>query len=114
DVDMRAPDKNASSTSAVDRSTGLGPIVHRTPRIACLTFRLRKTVTKLLYLAQPTREASSTRTSIQECIMNTSAITTRTANTAEHAIVTELCLAAFADEAVIAWVFPDPVVRHHF
>lgn len=46
--------------------------------------------------------------------MHTSAITTRTPNSAEHEIVTELCLEAFADEAVIAWVFPDPVVRHHF
>lgn len=46
--------------------------------------------------------------------MNTAAITTRTANSTEHEIVTELCLAAFADESVIAWVFPEPVARQHF
>lgn len=41
----------------------------------------------------------------------TTPLTTRTATTDELDAVTELCVAAFADEAVTAWVLPDPGTR---
>lgn len=46
--------------------------------------------------------------------MPTSSITTRTASSAEVDTVTDLCLAAFADEAVTAWLIPDPGERQSY
>lgn len=43
--------------------------------------------------------------------MTASNFTSRPATSAELRAATELCLAAFADEAVITWVFPDPESR---
>ncbi|OEV04486.1 GNAT family N-acetyltransferase [Streptomyces oceani] len=43
--------------------------------------------------------------------MTAPAFNVRSARSAELAAVTELCLAAFADEAVTAWVVPDPAHR---
>lgn len=43
--------------------------------------------------------------------MTASTITTRVAENTELDAVTDLCLAAFADEAVAAWVVPDPAAR---
>lgn len=43
--------------------------------------------------------------------MTTPATTTRLAIASEIDQVTALCVAAFADEAVITWVLPDPVTR---
>lgn len=43
--------------------------------------------------------------------MTASAFTTRTAQSAELEATTQLCLAAFADEAVASWVVPDPICR---
>lgn len=46
--------------------------------------------------------------------MTASAITARSAHREELDSVTELCLTAFADEAVTAWIFPDPLERRHY
>lgn len=43
--------------------------------------------------------------------MNLPTTTTRLATTSELDQVTALCIAAFADEAVITWVLPDPTTR---
>lgn len=40
-------------------------------------------------------------------------LSTRTAHRAELNTVIDLCLAAFADEAVTAWVIPEPTERHY-
>lgn len=39
---------------------------------------------------------------------------TRTAEANEFDAVTRLCLAAFADEAVTAWIIPDPAARQEY
>lgn len=46
--------------------------------------------------------------------MSASTITTRVATSSELGDVIELCLEAFADEAVTAWVTPDPAARQHY
>lgn len=46
--------------------------------------------------------------------MASSTITTRTASSAELDAVTDVCLAAFADEAVTAWIIPDPGERQGY
>lgn len=38
-------------------------------------------------------------------------LTTRAATPEESEVVIEMCLAAFADEAVITWILPDPSAR---
>lgn len=43
--------------------------------------------------------------------MTSSTMISRPATSAELDTVAELCLAAFADEEVIAWVIPDPTAR---
>lgn len=43
--------------------------------------------------------------------MSASMIATRLATVSELGEVIALCIAAFADEAVISWVLPDPVTR---
>lgn len=43
--------------------------------------------------------------------MTTGPMTTRTARMPDLDDVTELCMHAFADEAVVAWVAPDPATR---
>ncbi|HIZ37801.1 MAG TPA: GNAT family N-acetyltransferase [Candidatus Ruania gallistercoris] len=43
--------------------------------------------------------------------MTASGIAARTATHAELEVVTGLCLEAFADEAVAAWIIPDPAER---
>lgn len=44
----------------------------------------------------------------------TPTMTTRTAETDEVDAVIKLCLSAFADEAVTAWVIPDPTARQAY
>lgn len=46
--------------------------------------------------------------------MTASTMTTRTAEANELDAVTRLCLAAFADEAVTAWIIPDPTARQEY
>lgn len=46
--------------------------------------------------------------------MSASGIITRNATSAELGTVTDLCLAAFADEAVTAWLIPDPGQRQNY
>lgn len=46
--------------------------------------------------------------------MTESAITTRTARSEELDTVVDLCLDAFADEAVLSWVIPDPAERRPY
>ena len=43
--------------------------------------------------------------------MSTSGITARTASSAEVDTIIDLCMAAFADEAVTSWIIPDPGER---
>lgn len=46
--------------------------------------------------------------------MSTSGITTRAATSADLDTVTELCVAAFDDEAVTTWIVPDPAQRKSY
>jgi ribosomal protein S18 acetylase RimI-like enzyme len=46
--------------------------------------------------------------------MSTSGITTRAATSADLDTVTELCVAAFDDEAVTTWIVPDPAQRRSY
>lgn len=46
--------------------------------------------------------------------MTASTITARTARGEELGTVIDVCLAAFADEAVTAWVIPDPTERRNY
>lgn len=71
-------------------------------------------VTKQLYMGRREERVWKRRRlnePSKELDMSTTGIVTRTASSTELSAVTNLCLAAFADEAVTAWVIPDPEER---